>query len=83
LIEFNSHKLLAWAGTTALPILNKTSFEKVKFIVPNLKEQQKIATVLTNADKEIGLLEQQLADLQQEKKALMQQLLTGKKRVVV
>ena len=83
LIEFNTHKLLAWAGTTALPILNKTSFEKVKFIVPNLKEQQKIATVLTNADKEIGLLEQQLADLQQEKKALMQQLLTGKKRVVV
>ncbi len=83
LIEFNTHKLLAWAGTTAVPILNKTSFEKVKFIVPNLKEQQKIATVLTNADKEIELLEQQLADLQQEKKALMQQLLTGKKRVVV
>lgn len=51
--------------------------------IPNLKEQQKIATVLTNADKEIELLEQQLADLQQEKKALMQVLLTGKKRVVV
>lgn len=83
LIEFNTHKLLAWAGTTAVPILNKTSFEKVKFIVPNLKEQQKIATVLTNADKEIELLEQQLADLQQEKKALMQVLLTGKVRVVV
>jgi len=82
LIEFNTHKLLAWAGTTAVPILNKTSFEKVKFIVPNLKEQQKIAIVLTNADKEIELLEQQLADLQQEKKALMQVLLTGKKRVV-
>lgn len=46
-------------------------------------EQQKIAAVLTNADKEIELLEQQLADLQQEKKALMQQLLTGKRRVVV
>lgn len=47
------------------------------------QEQQKIATVLTNADKEIELLEQQLADLQQEKKSLMQVLLTGKKRVVV
>ena len=47
------------------------------------QEQQKIATVLTNADKEIELLEQQLADLQQEKKALMQVLLTGKKRVLV
>ena len=52
-------------------------------IPSNLKEQQKIATVLTNADKEIELLGQQLADLQQEKKALMQVLLTGKKRVVV
>ncbi|MFC6204810.1 hypothetical protein ACFPZK_08830 [Psychrobacter urativorans] len=31
-------------------------------------EQQKIATVLTNADKEIELLEQQLADLQREKR---------------
>ena len=51
---------------------------------PNsIKEQQKIALVLTNADNEIGLLEQQLADLKQEKKALMQQLLTGKRRVKV
>ena len=55
----------------------------VKVDLPSIPEQQKIATVLTNADKEIELLEQQLADLQQEKKALMQVLLTGKKRVVV
>lgn len=52
-------------------------------IPSSIQEQQKIATVLTNADQEIELLEQQLADLQQEKKALMQVLLTGKKRVVV
>ena len=52
-------------------------------LIPVLAEQQKIATVLTNADKEIELLEQQLADLQQEKKALMQVLLTGKVRVLV
>lgn len=51
---------------------------------PNsIKEQQKIAAVLTNADQEIELLEQQLADLKQEKKALMQQLLTGKRRVAL
>ncbi|WP_296240035.1 MULTISPECIES: restriction endonuclease subunit S [unclassified Psychrobacter] len=54
----------------------------VKINLPSIPEQQKIATVLTNADKEIELLKQQLADLQQEKKALMQVLLTGKKRVV-
>ncbi|MGP5214131.1 restriction endonuclease subunit S [Psychrobacter immobilis] len=51
--------------------------------LPTQQEQQQIATVLTNADKEIDLLEQQLADLQQEKKALMQVLLMGKRRVVV
>tara|TARA_R110002051_G_scaffold83703_2_gene148442 strand:- start:2738 stop:3988 length:1251 start_codon:yes stop_codon:yes gene_type:complete len=51
--------------------------------LPTQQEQQKIATVLINADKEIELLGQQLADLQQEKKALMQVLLTGKVRVVV
>ncbi|KPU83087.1 hypothetical protein JI57_02480 [Psychromonas sp. PRT-SC03] len=51
--------------------------------LPVLDEQQKITSVLTNADKEIELLEQQLADLKQEKKALMQQLLTGKRRVKI
>ncbi len=63
--------------------LSKVQLLKISIALPSLEEQQKIATVLTNADKEIGLLEQQLADLQQEKKALMQVLLTGKKRVVV
>ena len=51
--------------------------------LPSPPEQQKIASVLSYADKEIELLEQQLADLKQEKKALMQQLLTGKRRVKI
>ncbi len=68
---------------SAQPKINKAVCEKIPVHFPSLDEQNKIATVLTNADKEIELLEQQLADLQQEKKALMQVLLTGKKRVVV
>jgi type I restriction enzyme S subunit len=52
-------------------------------MLPNITEQQKIASVLTAADKEIELLESKLAHLKQEKKALMQQLLTGKRRVKV
>ena len=67
----------------AQPHIYPKDLESMKIAIPNLKEQQKIATVLTNTDKEIELLEQQLADLQQEKKALMQVLLTGKKRVLV
>lgn len=58
-------------------------FANIVIGFPCREEQQKITAVSNNADKEIELLEQQLADLQQEKKALMQVLLTGKKRVVI
>ncbi len=74
-----NHALLG----TDPPNLSTKVLHEISMELPPLIEQQKIATVLTNADKEIELLEQQLADLQQEKKALMQVLLTGKKRVVV
>lgn len=66
---------------SAQPKINKSVCEKIIVRFPALKEQKKITSVLTNADKEIDLLEQQLDDLKQEKKALMQQLLTGKRRV--
>lgn len=47
---------------------------------PNLKEQRKIAEILTAQDKVIELKEKLLAEKQRQKKYLMQQLLTGKKR---
>ncbi|EFE7454218.1 restriction endonuclease subunit S [Escherichia coli] len=51
--------------------------------IPDAKEQQKIAAVLSASDAEISTLEKKLACLRDEKKALMQQLLTGKRRVKV
>ncbi len=51
--------------------------------LPSMREQQKIASVLTTSDKEIELLVAKLAHFKQEKKALMQQLLTGTRRVKV
>lgn len=78
---FEIEKTKAPGGT--IKTITKAVLSNFKVLIPPLKEQQKIATLLTNANKEIELLEQQLADLQQEKKALMQVLLTGKKRVLV
>ncbi len=63
--------------------LSKTQLLKITLNIPSLGEQQKIASVLTAADKEIELLEAKLVHFKQEKKALMQQLLTGKRRVQV
>jgi len=83
LLTYNKHRMISKASGSTFLELSKTSFESMRFRMPPLKEQQKIASVLTNADKEIELFEQQLANLQQEKKALMQVLLTGKKRVTL
>ena len=54
---------------------------KITFYVPSAIEQQKITEVLSNADKEIELLNKELYEIKQQKKALMQKLLTGKVRV--
>ena len=63
--------------------LNKSDMLLIPINLPPIAEQTKIVGVLGNADQEISLLEKQLADLKQEKKALMQQLLTGKRRVKI
>lgn len=67
----------------AQPNLSLKDVGNLPIRLPKTEEQQKIASVLTAADKEIELLETKLAHLKQEKKALMQQLLTGKRRVNV
>ena len=47
----------------------------------SLIEQVKIASLLSNLDTEISILEKTLAAYKQQKRGLMQQLLTGKKRL--
>jgi type I restriction enzyme S subunit len=59
-----------------------TVIRELKIPVPPLPEQQKIAQILSVWDKAISTTEQLLANSQQQKKALMQQLLTGKKRLL-
>lgn len=61
--------------------LSPAAFFKLKLKSPCIEEQQKIAAVLTAADKKITVLQQNLIALKHEKKALMQQLLTGKRGV--
>lgn len=57
------------------------SFSTIKIYLPPLAEQNAIASVLIQADKEIELANKKLLRLQEEKRGLMQVLLTGRKRV--
>ena len=76
--------LLGFAGDTATPQLNKTDFGKVVTFIHNSKnERTKIAAILSEADAKIEKEQTQKAHLEALKKGLMQQLLTGKKRVKV
>lgn len=61
--------------------LGQDRFLKSKIILPPIEEQQKIAAILTTQDKVIELKEKHLAEKHRQKKHLMQQLLTGKKRL--
>lgn len=66
----------------AVPIINKTEFSMLKIYSPKCKKEQiAIAQILSKADEEIQQTQNYLTQLQQQKKGLMQQLLTGQKRV--
>lgn len=74
-------KLQGQQGTQAN--LNAGMVKDFTIHLPSIQEQQKIAQVLNAADQETETLQSQLDGLKQEKKALMQALLTGKRRVNV
>ena len=57
------------------------AFSQVKVTIPKIEEQNAIAEILSFCDNEITLAKQKLDTLRQQKKGLMQVLLTGKKRI--
>lgn len=69
------------AGSSVLN-LNKELVSSVDLLIPSLKEQEHIATILSDMDREIEQLEDQLAKAKQIKQGMMQELLTGRVRLV-
>ncbi len=58
------------------------TFSTIKMDLPPLREQKAISAFLKDADKEIELANKKLNNLQSQKRGLMQQLLSGKKRII-
>jgi type I restriction enzyme, S subunit len=75
--------LVSPGGAGRNRVLSKGDFLRIKVELPSLEEQQRIAGVLETCDREIELLEKQLAALREQKRGLMQKLLTGEVRVKV
>jgi type I restriction enzyme S subunit len=83
---FNSHYTLSQlrgiaTGTTSVAAIYGRDLEKIKFKIPPLPEQRKIVEILSVWDNAIDMQTRLIASLQTRKRALMQQLLTSKKRL--
>lgn len=76
-----------WVAQTSMrsgqPGINGEEYASYEFRMPSdLKEQKAIADILTNMDNEIVTLGKKLIKYRQVKQGMMQQLLTGKIRLV-
>jgi type I restriction enzyme S subunit len=61
--------------------VKKSEIEDYEVLVPPLNEQRRIAEIISAWDRTIGTVEALIANAQQQKAALMQALLTGKRRL--
>ena len=76
-------QMISPGGAGRNRVMSKSDFIKLEFLLPDYKEQTAIAQVLQAADKEISLLKAKAEKLREQKKGLMQQLLTGKVRIKI
>ena len=77
-----SKKLGSLVATTALPALNGKQLGEMILTLPPLPEQRAIATVLTEMDRELAVLTQRREKTRALKQAMMQELLTGRTRLL-
>lgn len=74
--------ILKFVGEGTQKNLNAQSVKDFDLNIPSLSEQERIARILSDMDAELEALEQQLAKARQIKQGMMQELLTGRTRLV-
>jgi len=81
-LVFHKQKLVSQGQQGTQSNLNKGMVQDLDINLPSISEQTRIATILSDMDNEIKALEKKLAKTKELKQGLMQQLLTGKIRLV-
>ena len=80
-LDLTKHRIISLGEGGVRIYLWYDLFAKIRIALPTIEEQEAIMEILVSADNELKLYEQQLANLQQQKKGLMQKLLSGEVRV--
>jgi type I restriction enzyme, S subunit len=79
---FNLIDWYSYNEASGVPSLNGKTIEKIERSFPSLEEQTRIATILSDMDAEIATLEKKLEKYRALKAGMMQNLLTGRIRLV-
>ena len=82
-IDHTKHRIEALGEGGVRVYLWYDLFSKIKIKIPTIEEQTAIAQVLQAVDREISLLKAKAEKLREQKKGLMQVLLTGKVRLKI
>lgn len=81
--EFRKQACMLADGSGQRYVISQDGFRGIRITYPSYQEQVLIGKAIKAAEDEVNLLKQKISYLKEEKNALMQQLLTGKRRVKV
>jgi type I restriction enzyme S subunit len=80
--KFNTINWRSYNEASGVPSLNASTIEGIEINLPKSDEQAAIAAVLSDMDAELAALEQRLGKTRNLKQGMMQELLTGRTRIV-
>jgi len=82
--QYNFYKKIDYLiGGTGQKEISKKEFNNIKINIPSIKEQNRITEFLSLIDEEIDLYKKELNEIEEQKKGLMEKLLTGEVRVKI
>ncbi len=80
--DYFLNKVKLMSSMTGQPNISSSQIESIDIVIPSLIEQEKIDLILSSIDKKIEHYESKKEKLEEVKKGLMQQLITGNIRVI-
>lgn len=81
-LDFEKENIINLGAGGAQPNISQDIIKSYKLAIPSIVEQQRIALILSEIDEKIDEYENKKQKLEEIKKGLMQQLLTGRIRVI-
>lgn len=81
-LNHNNHKISSTSNGSTVSGISITDLKRIKIKIPNIHEQNSIARILDDLDHDISILESRIHKTNSLKQAMMQELLTGRTRLI-